>query len=84
MVEAPMVRITGQRRHGRGTIRRSGAHRDYRMSTYVFPCARSMHRRLNQVRTAWPDERLSMLVVSCLMTSTTYGGLVFVGHGGLL
>jgi hypothetical protein len=28
-----MVRITGQRRPDRGTIGRSGAHRDYRMST---------------------------------------------------
>jgi transposase len=33
-VEAPMVRITGRRRPDRGTIERSGAHRDYRMSTY--------------------------------------------------
>jgi hypothetical protein len=29
-----MVRITGQRRPDRGTIGRSGANRDYRMSTY--------------------------------------------------
>ncbi|MGB5085783.1 MAG: hypothetical protein WBO09_14530, partial [Methylocystis silviterrae] len=28
-----MARITGQRRPDRGTIGRSGAHRDYRMST---------------------------------------------------
>jgi predicted transposase YbfD/YdcC len=34
MVEPPMVRITGRRRPDRGTIGRSGAHRDYRMSTY--------------------------------------------------
>ena len=34
MIEPPMVRITGQRRPDRGTIGRSGAHRDYRMSTY--------------------------------------------------
>ena len=34
MVEAPMVRITGRRRPDRGTIGRSGNHRDYRMSTY--------------------------------------------------
>jgi len=34
MIEPPMVRITGQRRPDRGTIERSGAHRDYRMSTY--------------------------------------------------
>jgi hypothetical protein len=33
MIEPPMVRITGQRRPDRGTIERSGAHRDYRMST---------------------------------------------------
>ena len=29
-----MVRITGQRRPDRGTIGRSSANRDYRMSTY--------------------------------------------------
>jgi hypothetical protein len=29
-----MARITGQRRPERGTIGRSGARRDYRMSTY--------------------------------------------------
>jgi hypothetical protein len=29
-----MARITGQRRPERGTIGRSGAHRDYRMSTH--------------------------------------------------
>jgi len=34
MIEPPMVRITGQRRPDRGTIERSGAHRDYPMSTY--------------------------------------------------
>jgi hypothetical protein len=34
MVEPPMVRITGQRRPDRGTIGRSGAHRDYRMSRH--------------------------------------------------
>jgi hypothetical protein len=33
--DPPMVRITGQRRPDRGTIGRSGANRDYRMSTYV-------------------------------------------------
>jgi hypothetical protein len=33
--EPPMVRITGQRRPDRGTIARSGANRDYRMSTYA-------------------------------------------------
>src|SRR5262249_18274112 len=32
--EPPIVRITGQRRPDRGTIGRSGANRDYRMSTY--------------------------------------------------
>jgi hypothetical protein len=32
--EPPTVRITGQRRPDRGTIGRSGANRDYRMSTY--------------------------------------------------
>jgi len=39
MAEPPMVRIAGQRRPDRGTIGRSGARRDYRMSTYDF-CAR--------------------------------------------
>jgi hypothetical protein len=34
--EPPMVRITGQRRPDRGTIGRSGANRDYRMSTHEF------------------------------------------------
>ena len=34
MVEAPMVRTTGRRRPDRGTIGRSGTHRDYRMSRY--------------------------------------------------
>jgi hypothetical protein len=34
MVEPPMVRITGQRRPDRGTIGRSGTHRDYRMSRH--------------------------------------------------
>ena len=33
-VEAPMVQITGQRHPDRGTIERSGPHRDYPMSTY--------------------------------------------------
>ena len=33
--DPPMVRITGQRRPDRGTIGRSGANRDYRMSTRV-------------------------------------------------
>ena len=32
--DPPMVQITGQRRPDRGTIGRSGANRDYRMSTY--------------------------------------------------
>jgi len=32
MIEPPMVRITERRRPDRGTIERSGAHRDYRMS----------------------------------------------------
>jgi hypothetical protein len=32
--QPPIVRITGQRRPVRGTIGRSGANRDYRMSTY--------------------------------------------------
>jgi hypothetical protein len=31
--EPPMVRITGRHRPDRGTIGRSGANRDYRMST---------------------------------------------------
>jgi Bacterial sugar transferase len=31
-----MLRITGRRRPDRGTIGRSPAHRDYRMSTYGF------------------------------------------------
>src|SRR5208283_5024404 len=40
MIEPPMVRITERRRPDRGTIERSGAHRDYRMSTHVkgFGC----------------------------------------------
>jgi hypothetical protein len=29
MIELPMVRIAGQRRPDRGTIERSGAHRDF-------------------------------------------------------
>jgi hypothetical protein len=33
--EPPMVRITEQRRPDRGTIGRSSANRDYRMSTHV-------------------------------------------------
>jgi hypothetical protein len=35
-VEASMARITGRRRSDRGAIERSGARRDYSMSTYGF------------------------------------------------
>ena len=34
----PMVQITGQRRPDRGTIGRSGANPDYRMSTNAHKC----------------------------------------------
>ena len=39
MIEPPMMRITGQRRPDRGTIERSGTHRDYRMSTELAVAA---------------------------------------------
>ena len=42
MAEPPMLRITGRCRPDRGTIGRSGAHRDYRMSTYDFRKARDL------------------------------------------
>jgi hypothetical protein len=45
--EPPMVRITEQRRPDRGTIGRSSANRDYRMSTYdkaITNAARALER----------------------------------------
>jgi len=38
-----MVRITGQRRPDRGTIGRSSANRDYRMSTYGLTVVLAIH-----------------------------------------
>ena len=43
--EPPMVRITEQRRPDRGTIGRSNADRDYRMSTYDKACLCGRTRR---------------------------------------
>jgi hypothetical protein len=64
--EPPMVRITGQYCPDRGTIRRSRANRDYRMSTYDNAYSATSVSRQKQTFTAVTE------ILSELRTATAY------------